>query len=70
MQRYRAILVDFTTSQPLCGDWTPTILPDEIEEANQRLQQQQSCYRWRWLDRVTTLHGSVTMHAAAHNAVS
>lgn len=70
MQRYRAILVDTRTDEPLSPDWHPTIWPAELESANACLASRDMNYRWRWLDRVTTLQGSVTMHAPAHNAVS
>jgi hypothetical protein len=70
MQRYRAILVDTRTNQPLSPDWHPTIWPTELESANASLASRDMTYRWRWLDRVTTLHGSVTLQAAAHDADS
>ena len=70
MQRYRAILVDTRTNQPLSPDWHPTIWPAELESANASLASRDMTYRWRWLDRVTTLHGSVTLQAAARDADS
>lgn len=69
MQPYRAILVDIETSQPICQEWTPTIWPSELEAANERLAEMQLRWRWRQLDRILSLHGSVTMQAAASNAV-
>jgi hypothetical protein len=70
MKPYRAILVDTTTNRPLSQDWVPTIWPAELEQANAGLANTNMTYRWRWLDRVITLHGSVTLKAAAHDADS
>jgi len=70
MQPYRAILVDAETAQPICQEWTPTVWPAEIELANQRLAELNLKWRWRRLERILTLHGSVTLQAVALNALA
>ena len=69
MEPRRAILVDARTARPISQDWTPTVWPHEIEDANRRLEAMNLQWRWRPLERVLTLHGSVTLRATAGNVV-
>ena len=66
MKRQRAEMVHVFSSEVLSSDWTPTISQEEMDEANERLEQAFVQYRWRWLGHACNLCGSVTLHAEAH----
>jgi hypothetical protein len=61
------------SAELLSPGWTPTISQEELDEANQRLEDQHILYRWRWLDlnqKVINLCGAITLHAEALNAAA
>ncbi len=68
MQRKKAILVHTIKREPLDIAWRPMLAADELEYANARLAQIRMPYRWKWLDNVTTLTGSVDMREESDNA--
>lgn len=70
MQKRQAELVHQFTAEVLEPNWTPTIDQEELDEANERLEADKNQFRWRWLHKVITLSGSVTLHAKAHNATA
>ena len=68
MSRKRAILVHTLKRIPLDVKWRPMLAADELEYANARLGQTRMPYRWKWLDSVTTLTGSVDLRDESDNA--
>ena len=44
------------------------IKPDELEYANARLRQTRMPYQWQWVSEPSSLAGSVTLTAPAHDA--
>lgn len=49
MERMRAVLIRMENGEPLDPAWTPLIHPPELATANHCLEEQNSCFRWRWL---------------------
>jgi hypothetical protein len=45
----KVILVDTFTGNPIDQSWTPTISPEELQDANQNLELRNSPWRFRWL---------------------
>jgi hypothetical protein len=73
MEKRKAILVHIFNSRALSPDWTPTISREELEEANENLENDLNLYRWRWVDLeedVVNLTGAVCLHAEAINVAA
>lgn len=48
----RAILVHKETNEPVDKNWTPSILPEELENGNKRMALNNLPWRWQWLQEV------------------
>lgn len=65
MQTRRIQLIDLRSSQPLDPSWSPTVEPEEIEEANSLLAECHLPYRWHFIPTTVTLSGAATLQSAA-----
>jgi hypothetical protein len=54
VHRRKVILVDTLTGNPIDRSWTPTISPEEFQEANQNLEIRNSPWRFCWLSSLDT----------------
>ena len=68
MDRKRAVLINIENAKALCPQWRPMIKPDELDYANARLRQTRMPYQWQWVSEPSSLAGSVTLTAPAHDA--
>ena len=68
MIRKRAVLVNYLTNKPVDPSYQPLLSADELSEGNANLEKAMLRWRLRWLNRVTTLTGSVEMQEKTGNA--
>ena len=68
MIRKRALLVYYLTNEPVDAGYQPLLTADELAQGNQNLEKSMLRWRLRWLNKVTTLTGSVEMSETSDNA--
>ncbi len=68
MIRKRALLVNYLTNEPVDAGYQPLLTADELSQGNQNLEKSMLRWRLRWLNKVTTLTGSVEMSETSDNA--